>query len=144
MKRSIKIRRRNAAPKKPLVLVVDDYADVRERYSEYLSYSGYRVAEAKNGAEALAKAFEILPDVILMDDSLPAMDGWETTRRLKADRRTRGIPVVALTASNSASYIDRALHAGCDGWLTKPCRPEQLVGELERILSTPKELKLKN
>ena len=70
-----------------LVLVVDDYEDAREMYAEYLAYSGFRVAEARTGVEALEKAFELLPDLILMDLSLPVMDGWEATRRLKADAR---------------------------------------------------------
>src|SRR5881409_2770785 len=83
--------------KKPLVLVVDDFADNREMYSEYLSFSGYDVIEARNGKEAVDAAQARLPDIIIMDLSLPVMDGWEATRRLKADDRTRRIPVVALT-----------------------------------------------
>ena len=92
---------------KPLVLVVDDYAAAREMYAEYLEFSGFRVAEAKNGAEALDKAFALTPDVILMDLSLPVMDGWEATRRLKADERTRGIPVVALTGHYVPEMVSR-------------------------------------
>ncbi|HLM46046.1 MAG TPA: response regulator, partial [Myxococcaceae bacterium] len=72
----------------PLVLIVDDYQDAREMYAEYLEFSGFRVAEARNGAEAVEKAFALRPSVILMDLSLPVMDGWEATRRLKADART--------------------------------------------------------
>ena len=77
---------------KPLVLVVDDYQDAREMYAEYLEFSGFRVEQATNGAEALDKAFALLPDVILMDLSLPIIDGWEATRRLKGDERTRTSP----------------------------------------------------
>ena len=77
----------------PLVLVVDDYQDAREMYAEYLKASGFRVAEARTGIEAVAKAREVNPDCILMDLSLPGIDGWEATRQLKADPSTRHIPV---------------------------------------------------
>ena len=120
---------------KPLVLVVDDYADAREMYAEYLEFSGFRVAEAKNGAEALDKAFELTPDVILMDLSLPVMDGWEATRRLKADERTRGIPVVALTGHALAGHSEIAKKAGCDAFVTKPCLPDALVQEVKKQLA---------
>lgn len=130
MKRSIKIRKRENAAKRPLVLVVDDYSHVRELYSEYVSYSGHRVAEAPKGAPALAKAFEILPDVILIDVSLPVMDGWEPARRLRADFRARAVPVLALS--------------GCDTFVTKPSLPEHVVGEVRRILRAPRQPKVKN
>src|SRR5205807_9357571 len=84
-------------PDRPRVLVVDDYPDAREMYTEYLEFSGFEVVQASNGAEALERAIDTIPDIILMDLSLPVMDGWEATRRLKADRRTWDIPVVALT-----------------------------------------------
>ena len=80
----------------PLVLVVEDYQDAREMYAAYLQFSGYRVAEATNGLEALEQAAELMPDIILMDLALPKMDGWEATRRLKLDEKTRHIPIVAL------------------------------------------------
>ena len=119
---------------KPLILVVDDYQDAREMYAEYLEFSGFRVAEAKNGAEALEKAFELAPDVILMDLSLPVMDGWEATRRLKADERTRNIPVVALTGHALSGHSNGAKEAGCDAFVTKPCLPDALVQEVKRQL----------
>ena len=72
----------------PLILVVEDYPDAREMYAEYLRFSGFRVAEARNGEEALARARQEVPDVVLMDLALPLMDGWEATRRLKSDPRT--------------------------------------------------------
>ena len=120
---------------KPLILVVDDYQDAREMYAEYLEFSGFRVAEAKNGAEALEKAFELAPDVILMDLSLPVMDGWEATRRLKADERTRNIPVVALTGHALSGHSNGAKEAGCDAFVTKPCLPDALVQEVKRQLA---------
>jgi two-component system, cell cycle response regulator DivK len=126
------------ATRKALVLVVDDFADNREMYSEYLSFSGYDVIEAKNGKEAIDAAQERLPDIIIMDLSLPVMDGWEATRRLKADDRTRGIPVVALTGHALAGHSKGAKEAGCDSFLAKPCLPDQLVTEIRRMLATGK------
>lgn len=118
----------------PLVLVVDDYQDAREMCSEYLNFSGFRVVEARDGFEALEKAFELRPDVILMDLSLPGMDGWEATRRLKKDDRTRKIPVIALTGHALAGHSDGAKQAGCDSFLTKPCLPDAMVAEVRRML----------
>jgi two-component system, cell cycle response regulator DivK len=118
----------------PLVLVVDDYQDAREMYAEYLSFSGFRVEEASNGAEALQKAVALVPDVILMDLSLPGMDGWTATRALKSDERTLHIPVVALTGHALAGASESARQAGCDAFVTKPCLPEELVVELRRVL----------
>jgi CheY-like chemotaxis protein len=119
---------------KPRVLVVDDYPDAREMYSEYLAYSGYEVIEAATGIEALQRAIDDQPDIILMDLSLPVMDGWEATRRLKADDRTAGIPVVALTGHALAGISEGAKRAGCDAFVTKPCLPEDLVHEIKRVL----------
>jgi two-component system cell cycle response regulator DivK len=127
-----------AVVKKPLVLVVDDFTDNREMYAEYLSYSGYEVIEATNGEEAIEAAQARMPDIIIMDLSLPVMDGWEATRRLKADERTRGIPVVALTGHGLAGHSKGARDAGCDSFLAKPCLPDQLVAEIERILESGK------
>ncbi|QRK08759.1 response regulator [Archangium violaceum] len=120
----------------PLVLIVDDYQDAREMYAEYLEYSGFRVAEARNGLEAVEKAFALRPSVILMDLSLPVMDGWEATRRLKKDPRTRSIPVVALTGHALDGHSREAEDAGCDAYVTKPCLPDALVQEVQRVLAT--------
>jgi len=120
--------------RKPIVLVVDDFADNREMYSEYLAFSGYDVIEARNGVEAIEAARQRLPDIIIMDLSLPVMDGWEATRRLKADERTRAIPVVALTGHALAGHFKGAQEAGCDSFLYKPCLPDQLVAEIRRML----------
>lgn len=119
----------------PLVLVVEDYQDAREMYAAYLSFSGYRVAEATNGVEAIEKTLELMPDIILMDLALPRMDGWEATRRLKMDERTRHIPIVALTGHALAGHAEGARQAGCDAFVTKPCLPDALVAEIERMLS---------
>ena len=122
---------------RPRVLLVDDYPDAREMYSEYLEFSGFDVVEAGNGMEALQRAVDTAPDIILMDLSLPVMDGWEATRRLKADQRTKGIPVVALTGHALAGISEGAKQAGCDAFVTKPCLPEDLVREIRKILDAP-------
>jgi CheY-like chemotaxis protein len=122
----------------PLILVVDDYQDAREMYAEYLQFSGFRVAEARNGNEAVERAFALKPDLILMDLSLPGMDGWEATRRLKADEATKGIPIVALTGHALAGASEGARKAGCDSFVTKPCLPDDLVVEVRRMLGTVK------
>src|SRR5262245_60113367 len=90
------------------VLVVDDYPDAREMYTEYLEFSGFEVVQAGNGIEALERAIDSAPDIILMDLSLPVMDGWEATRRLKADTRTASIPIVALTGHALAGISEGA------------------------------------
>ena len=122
----------------PLILVVDDYQDAREMYAEYLQFSGFRVAEARNGNEAVDQAFALKPDLILMDLSLPGMDGWEATSRLKADDRTKHIPIVALTGHALAGASEGARRAGCDSFVTKPCLPDDLVVEVRRMLATVK------
>ena len=121
---------------RPRVLLVDDYPDAREMYSEYLQFSGFDVIEAANGMEALQRAADEEPDIILMDLSLPVMDGWEATRRLKMDERTRHIPVVALTGHALAGHAEGARQAGCDSFVTKPCLPDALVAEIHRMLAT--------
>ena len=114
----------------PLILVVDDYQDAREMYAEYLQFSGFRVAEARNGNEAIEQAFALHPDLILMDLSLPGMDGWEATRQLKSDDRTRHIPIVALTADPSTDIGVRARRAGCVGVITKPVLPDEVARQI--------------
>lgn len=121
-------------PRRSLVLVVEDYQDAREMYSAYLQFSGFDVAEASDGEQAIEKTLELLPDIILMDLALPKMDGWEATRRLKSDERTRHIPIVALTGHALAHYAEGARQAGCDAFVTKPCLPDALVNEIERML----------
>jgi CheY-like chemotaxis protein len=125
-------------PDRPRVLLVDDYPDAREMYTEYLEFSGFEVVEAGNGMEALQRAVDASPDIILMDLSLPVMDGWEATRRLKADHRTASIPVVALTGHALAGISEGAKKAGCDAFVTKPCLPEDLVREIRKILDAPR------
>jgi CheY-like chemotaxis protein len=126
-----------SAGNNPLVLVVDDFLDAREMYAQYFEFSGYRVAEASSGAEAVDKAIELSPQIILMDLSMPGMDGWEATRRLKADTRTQHIPIIALTGHALTGFQQSAQQAGCDAFVTKPCLPDALVAEVERLLASP-------
>src|SRR5438093_8949954 len=125
----------SAPRRQPLVLVVEDYQDARDMYAAYLQFSGFDVAEATNGVEAIEKAIELMPDIILMDLALPRMDGWEATRRLKTDERTRHIPIVALTGHALAGHAEGARQAGCDAFVTKPCLPDALVAEINRMLA---------
>ena len=118
----------------PLLLIVDDFESVQRPYRYLLSLEGFRVDFAINGLEALEKAVELQPDVIFMDLSLPGIDGWETTRRLKADKRTHKIPVVMLTALGLEPDSGAVAGAGFDGILSKPCTPKTLLAEVNRVL----------
>jgi len=118
----------------PLVLLAEDFEDARELYREYLEYSGFSVETATNGREAIEKAIALQPDLILMDASMPILDGWQATRALKADPRTRSIPILALTAHAFEDAKQEARGAGCDGFITKPCLPDDLVTEVRATL----------
>jgi two-component system, cell cycle response regulator DivK len=118
---------------RPLVLVVDDYPEAREMYAEWLHVCGYRVALAGTVGQALDLALATMPAAILMDLSLPGVDGFEATRLLKADVRTRHIPVLALSGHIGADTASRALAAGCDQFLVKPTPLQDIVIELERL-----------
>jgi two-component system, cell cycle response regulator DivK len=124
---------------KPLVLIVDDFQDNREMFAEFLSFSGFRVVEASNGHEAVERALELLPDVVLMDLSLPGLDGWEATRIIRKDPRAQQMKILALSGHALAGHTKEAIDAGCDGFITKPCLPEALVSEIHRVLGTPDE-----
>jgi two-component system, cell cycle response regulator DivK len=117
------------------VLLVEDNEDNRVIYSTYLTHLGFRVIEAEDGEQGIALAQSEQPDVILMDVSIPLVDGWEATRRLKADPVTSHIPVIALTAHALASDRERALEVGCDDYLPKPVDPRTVGAALTRILS---------
>lgn len=119
----------------PLILLVEDFVDAREMYRDYLEYSGFRVETASDGREAIEKARRFSPDLVLMDLSLPGIDGWEATRILKGDPATRQLPIVALSAHAMAPEGRRATEAGCDGFIAKPCLPHELVDEIKRFLN---------
>ena len=118
----------------PLILVVDDTRDSRELFVEFLRMAGFAAEQAASGQEALEKAASLQPSAIVMDLEMPEMDGWEATRRLKADERTRAIPVVALSAHVMEGARKRATEAGCAGFLPKPCYPTQVSDELKRVI----------
>jgi two-component system, cell cycle response regulator DivK len=120
---------------RPVVLIAEDQQDLRQLYALHLTMSGFDVIEAVNGAEAIDLTSSRLPDVILMDLSMPIIDGWEATKRLRADTRTAHIPVVALTAHDGSGELQRATSAGCDWFVPKPCPPDALITEVRRVLS---------
>lgn len=122
-----------AVTRMPLVLVVEDAEDTFELLADVLAGSHYEVVGAENGIDAVDTAVKLLPDLILMDLSLPLMGGCEATRLLKSDERTRGIPIIALTGHHN--YAEMARHAGCDAFLTKPCAPDALLAEVRRFLA---------
>ena len=117
------------------MLIVEDQQELRELYAQQFAMSGFDVIEAGNGVDAIDHTCSSLPDVVLMDLSLPVVDGWEATKRLKGDARTAHIPVVALTAHDGSGELQRATHAGCDWFIPKPCPPDALITEVRRILS---------
>ena len=125
----------------PLILVVDDFEDNRAMYVEYLQFQGLRVVEAVNGEEAVARATALLPAVIIMDLSLPVMDGWEATRRIKSHTKTKHIKVIALTGHAEPAHAKRALEAGCDDFVAKPCLPENLLAKVREHLPQSKTQK---
>src|SRR5262245_51558820 len=120
---------------RPLVLIVEDQHDLRRLYVQQLALSGFDVIEAANGADAILHTESHGPDVVLMDLSLPVIDGWEATRRLKSDDRTAHIPIVALTAHDASGELQRATRAGCDWFVPKPCPPDALITEVRRVLA---------
>lgn len=119
---------------KPRILLVEDYDDAREMYRDYLEFSGFQVDTARDGHEALEQARRHNPDLVLMDLSLPGLDGWEATRILKKDPATSHLIVVALSAHALSAEGDRARAAGCDGFIAKPCLPHDLVDQITEYL----------
>ena len=127
-------RKAAGGAREPLVLVVDDMPDARRICVEYLEYRSYRVVTAEDGLQAVSKARELRPDLILMDLSMPRLDGCEATRMLKSDARTAGIPVIAVTAHGSGGRPEEALAAGCLAVMMKPVPLRDLEGEIRRAL----------
>lgn len=121
-------------PTSRLILIAEDDADNREGYAEYLAFLGYRVARAENGEQALEAARRLHPDVVLLDLALPVLDGWNVARQLKADHTTRDILVIALSACVFPDDVRRAAESGCDYFLDKPCYPQTVAREIERLL----------
>ena len=117
------------------ILIVEDNEMNREMLTRRLQRNGYDILIAVDGETGIDMARSKSPDVILMDMSLPVMDGWEATRRMKADEVLRHIPVIALTAHAMANDRDKALDAGCDDYDTKPIALPRLLGKIESLLA---------
>ena len=125
----------------PLVLLAEDFEDARELYRDYLEFSGFAVETATNGRDAIDQAIALQPDVILMDASMPVLDGWQATRELKSNPATKHIPVLALTAHAFDDARQQAKAVGCDGFVTKPCLPDDLVSKVRETLEGAKKKK---
>lgn len=118
----------------PKILLVEDNEMNRDMLSRRLEKRSYTVVIAVDGGEGVAKAKAELPDLILMDMSLPVLDGWDATRQVKADASTAGIPIIALTAHAMESDRQKALEAGCDDFDTKPVELPRLLMKIEELL----------
>jgi len=116
------------------ILLVEDNEMNRDMLERRLLRKGFQVILAANGEEGIARAAEDSPDLILMDLSLPGIDGWEATRQIKADDETAVIPIIALTAHAMTGDREKALAAGCDDYDSKPVELERLLGKMQRLL----------
>ncbi|HET7275468.1 MAG TPA: response regulator [Longimicrobiaceae bacterium] len=124
---------------KKTILLVEDNEDNRSIYRTVLEHFGYGVLEAPDGEEGVRIARESVPDLILMDISIPLLDGWQATKLLKAEEGTSEIPIIALTAHALATDRAKAEEVGCDGYLAKPVEPRRVLEEVQRLVgdSTP-------
>ena len=125
----------STATQAPVVLIVEDDPETRHFYQEIFEQDGFRIEQAHNGLQALEKAIQACPDLIVTDIAVPGIDGIELCRRLRADERTRSVPVLAITGYGDRRYPDRAIDAGADHVLIKPCGPDVLVSEARRLLA---------
>ncbi len=121
----------------PKLLLVEDNEESRDALSRHLRRKGFEVLTAADGRQGLEAVRTSAPDLVLMDMSLPVLDGWEATRQLKADPQTRHIPVIALTAHAMAGDREKALAAGCDEYDTKPVEFARLLGKIQGLLGAP-------
>jgi CheY-like chemotaxis protein len=121
-------------PQPATVLLVEDAADTREMYADYLRHCGFIVTTATNGTEALDAARLQAPDLILMDAAMPGVDGWRATKLLKSDPRTRDVPVLMLTAHVFPEHRAKAEEVGAEGFIAKPCMPDELAREVAAAL----------
>jgi two-component system cell cycle response regulator DivK len=122
----------------PKVLLVEDNEMNRDMLSRRLVRRGFEVVFAVDGQQGVDLAKSVRPDIILMDMSLPVIDGWEATRRVKADAATKSVPVIGLTAHAMSGDREKAMAAGCDDYDTKPVELDRLIGKMERLLGTAK------
>jgi CheY-like chemotaxis protein len=129
----------NLPPTGPLILIVDDYADALDIWAIYLQSLGYRVATAADGVAAMAKAETLLPDLVVLDLELPGLSGFEVAKRLRANPETRHVPLIAATGYSHERQLDMARQSGFDAVVVKPCDPDYLVSEIERLLGEPSD-----
>jgi two-component system cell cycle response regulator DivK len=129
-----------AAELPPLVLLVDGDADTREMYAVFLADSGYRVEQARDGAEALSKTHSALPDIVVADIKLPGMDGVSLCREIRRDGLTARIPVIAVTGYASPNRVEEAKRAGFERLLIKPCLPDLLLAEIRQAIEAARDL----
>lgn len=122
-----------------VVMIVDDFEDARELMGDLLRHWGFEVIACVDGSEAMTEAESKQPDVILMDMSMPVVDGWEATRWLKQNPRTAHIPIIALTSHALIGSSDPAFQAGCDAFLARPCPPQRVLEEVQRALRKSKQ-----
>jgi two-component system cell cycle response regulator DivK len=123
----------------PLILIVDDNEDARDMYALYFEHVGLRVATARDGEDALRKVDTLKPSLIVMDLTMPGMDGWTATRLLKAAPETRDIPVIALTGQVMQGADTQAHAAGCDRYVMKPCLPDDLLTIVRDMIADRRE-----
>ncbi len=119
------------------ILIVDDYADALDIWAIYLTAAGYRVSTAIDGASAIAKAHQVLPDLIVLDLELPGISGFEAARALRGDPETADIPLIAATGYSHLRQLDLAREVGFDSVVVKPCDPDMLLAEIERLTADP-------
>ncbi|MBI2889969.1 MAG: response regulator [Nitrospirae bacterium] len=118
------------------VLIVEDNPDTREIWSTIFTVSGYEVVLAENGLEGVEAAQAQHPDVIVMDYSLPLLDGWQATRRIRSQPALRMVPIIGVTAHGRVADRQSALEAGCNDYLTKPCEPRDILAAVARALGS--------
>lgn len=118
----------------PLVLLVEDDPLAREGYAEFLEGGGFRVAQCETAEDAYERTLELIPDIVVTDIALPGRDGFSLASDLRVEARTQAIPVVAMTAYWAADVHERADRAGMTAILMKPCQPDHLIAELNRVL----------
>ena len=124
------------------ILIVDDNQDNRELVVKVLKKNGYYVIEAADGEEALEKAENERPALILMDISLPKIDGYEVTRRLKRQEHFKDIPIIALTAHAMKGDMEKALRSGCEGYISKPINVRELPEQIKQYLKDTQEKRI--
>ena len=119
----------------PLILVAEDERDIRELIVFTLQLDGFNVVEVPNGEEAVKKALEVIPDLVLMDVRMPKMTGYEACKELKSKEKTKDVPIVFLSAKGQEAEVNTGLELGAEEYLLKPFSPDELSGRVNKILT---------